>query len=92
MQTQAIRTTILMRPGLFRRLKLFSQEQRKPMSEIVDAGVSQVIEADDQLRLERLYKGLFTLAGTGKRGITDASSTIDEFLFGDNGAWKGRDE
>ncbi len=89
MQVQSIRTTIIMQPSLFKRLKLFSQERGKPVSEIVALGVRQVIEADDQLRLERMYKGLFALAGTGKQGITDASRTIDETLYGENGAWKG---
>ena len=80
-----------MRPALFRRLKLLSQEQGKPISEIVDLGVSQIIAASDESRLERMYKGLFNLAGMGKRGIRDASSLIDETLYGENGAWKGRD-
>ena len=91
MQAQTMRATIVIRSALYKRLKLFSQEQGKPMSEIVEIGVRQVIDADDENRLNYLYKGLFALAGTGKKGITDASSTINEMLYGEDGAWKGSD-
>ena len=91
MQVQPIRTTILMPPSLLKRLKLFAHDQRRPVSEIVAIAVRQVIETNDQSRLERMYKGLFALAGAGTKGVTDASSTIDETLYGADGAWKGVD-
>ena len=92
MQTPSVPTTILFRPGVFKRLKLLSQEQNKPISEIVNTAVRGALEIGDQPRLERMYKGLFTLVGTGKKGVSDASSTIDDVLFGEAGAWKGENE
>ncbi len=89
MQTPYIRTTILFRPSVFKRLKLLSEEQRKPVSEIVNGAVREVLATGDKPRLERMYQGLFALAGTGKHGVPDVSRTIDTLLYGETGAWKG---
>ena len=91
MQTELVRTTILLQPSLFRRLKLFAHDQGKPMTEVVERAIRTVIETEDQPRIQRMYDGLFRLAGTGKAGVRDASSTIDDDLYGEDGAWKGAD-
>lgn len=92
MHTQSVRTTILMQPGLFKRLKIYSAQRGRPVSEIIEKAVRQVIEQDEHERLNRMYDGLFELAGRGKSNITDASSSIDETLYGEQGAWKGDNE
>lgn len=43
-------------------------------------------------RLDRMYEELKKLEGIVKDPITDASSTIDEVLYGENGAWKGSND
>jgi metal-responsive CopG/Arc/MetJ family transcriptional regulator len=92
MLTVPVRTTILLQPSLLLRLKHFSKEQGRPMSEIVEQAVRHVIEQTDQRRLGRMYEGLFALAGKGKAGVRDASQSIDEELYGKTGAWKGSRE
>lgn len=92
MQTEMVRTTILLQPGLFRRLKLFAQDRGKPMTEVVEQAIREVIEAEEEPRVRQMYDGLFKLAGTGKAGIQDASRTIDDDLYGEDGAWKGVDD
>ncbi len=89
---QSIRTTILFRPSVFKRLKLLSQEQNKPISEIVNGAARGVLETGDKPRLERVYRGLFALAGTGKQGVSDASSTIDKLLYEETDSAKGDHE
>jgi hypothetical protein len=84
-----IRTTFTIRPGLFERLKRFSREQGKPMSEVVEEGISQVIEQHEQERIQKMYEGLSTLVGMSKAPIPDASQRIDEILYGEQGAWRG---
>jgi len=42
--------------------------------------------------LKRMYDDLAELEGVGDPGITDASTTIDETLYGEHGAWRGQDE
>lgn len=91
MQTELVKTTILLQPSLFRRLKFFAHEQGKPMTEVVERAIRAVIEADEAPRIQRMYDGLFKLAGTGKAGIRDASSAVDHTLYGDDRAGKGAD-
>ena len=40
-------------------------------------------------RLDRMYKVLKEMEGIGDPDITDASTTINETLYGENGAWRG---
>lgn len=48
--------------------------------------IPKMTEAD----LDRIYKGLNKMEGmAGQPSVTDASSTIDEVLYGENGAWRG---
>ena len=87
-----VRTTLMMPPALLERLKLFSRHQGKSMSEVVEEGVRHVLDEHEDDRLERTYQGLLALKGMIKEPITDASTTIDETLYGENGAWKGQRE
>ena len=84
-----IRTTLTMRPALFERLKQFARDQDTPMSHVVEKGISQLIEQHEQARLDKMYQGLFELSGMIKDPLVDASSTIDEVLYSENGTWRG---
>lgn len=80
----AARTTIIMRPSLLARLKLFAHRHNRTMSQVVEEGVSQVIDRAEQNNLDTLYKGLLSLSGIiDDPTLTDASSTIDEVLYGE---------
>ena len=46
----------------------------------------------DPNQISRIYEGLRELEGIGDKSVTDASDTIDEVLYGENGAWKGSDQ
>jgi hypothetical protein len=89
---QTIPTTIRLQPSLLERLKMFSREHNTTMTEVIESGIRQIIEQQEQTRIKRMYKGLFALKGVGKAGVTDASTTIDEELYGESGAWKGMSE
>lgn len=71
---------------------MFTRQHNMTMTEVIESGIRQIIEQQEQTRIDRMYKGLFALKGIGKQGITDASTTIDEDLYGDDGAWKGMSE
>jgi hypothetical protein len=49
-------------------------------------------ELSEAKRLHRMYDVLKELDGMGGRHITDASTTINEVLYGENGTWKGKSE
>lgn len=83
-------TTIRMQPSVLERLRFFAQERGRTMSEIMEEGVNHVLEQYESQRLDRLYEGLKQLDGIGDPSITDASTTIDEVLYGEQRAWKGK--
>lgn len=60
------------------------------MSRIVEDGIKTVIEKDQQAQLNQMYKTLRELDKAGGTGVTDASTTINETLYGKRGAWKGQ--
>ncbi len=43
----------------------------------------------NRLQLKKMYTVLDEMNGIGGKGIVDASTTIDEVLYGENGAWRG---
>lgn len=59
----------------------------KPM-----AVIGPVNSDADPDHISRIYEGLRELKGIGDNSVTNASETIDEVLYGENGAWKGSDQ
>jgi predicted transcriptional regulator len=86
---QTVRTTFTIRPSLLERLKIFTRETNRPMSTVVEEGISTVLKRYEEKRLTKMYQGLSELVGVSNVPITDASSNIDEILYGENGAWRG---
>jgi hypothetical protein len=86
------RATFTIQPGLLERLRLFAKEQNRPISAVVEEGIQKIIGEHEARRLDRMYEGLKKLEGAGDPSITDASTTIDEVLYGEHGAWKGTGE
>lgn len=42
--------------------------------------------------LDALYAAMRSVKGICKSNVKDASTTIDEVLYGENGAWRGSDK
>lgn len=87
-----IRTTVAFQPSLLQRLKIFAEKRGKTVTEIVEASTREYIEKQEQPQIDQLYQGLFELAGMCKEPVENASTSIDDLLYGDNGAWKGENE
>jgi Arc/MetJ-type ribon-helix-helix transcriptional regulator len=68
-----------------------AQEQQASVSSVIREALEQVLEAEEEERQKKMYAALERLRGIGKAGVTDASTTIDELLYGENGAWRGSD-
>ena len=58
------------------------------MAQLVEEKLDPILAEQEQARIKRMYSGLFTLEGIAKEPITDASTTIDEVLYGE-GSKKG---
>lgn len=59
------------------------------MAQLVEEKLAPILAQQEQARLKRMYTGLFTLEGISKAPITDASTTIDEVLYGEGVEKKG---
>lgn len=64
-------------------------EENRTISELLRHILDVALSQDDPLRVRRVYSGLWKIHGKGTPEMTDVSSTIDEILYGENGAWKG---
>lgn len=90
MQLRTVKTTITLSPIFLQRLKTVAQERRSSMSRVIEDEMSAVLREREGRKLSKMYAAIKKWQGTGSRGITDVSQTIDETLYGANGAWKGQ--
>lgn len=81
-----------MPPNLYQRLFIEAEQQGKTLSALVTHLIERAINAEEDSDIERLYEGLGQLKGIGSRDVTDASITINETLYGEQGAWRGHNE
>ena len=90
MQT-AVKTTMNFSPAFHIRLKMAAEQAGKPMAQLVEEKLAPVLDEQEQARLKRLYAGLFELEGMCKDPIIDASTTIDEVLYGAGSQQEGNE-
>ncbi len=81
MQT-SIRTTMNFTPAFHLRLKRVAERRGKPMGEIIEEKLLPLLTDEERSQLKRQYDGLLALKGMVKDVIPDASTTIDEVLYG----------
>ena len=89
MQYIQTRTSINLPRQMLEQAKIIAREQNISISQLIQQSLGQMLKSLETARIKQMYKGLFALKGMGKTHITDASLTIDEELYGENGAWKG---
>lgn len=82
MPQPVIKTTMSFSPGFHIRLKMAAEQAGKPMAQLVEEQLTPVLEEQDDIRLKQMYDALFALEGICKDPIADASTTIDEVLYG----------
>ena len=84
-----LRTTFYLSDDLHHRLRSISKQKKKPMSRYASELLERGLKQDEYPDLDRLYKAFEKMKGIAKEGVTDASTTIDEVLYGEEGAWRG---
>lgn len=89
LQPRTGKTTLSFTPSFRERLRMLSQEHHKSMSQFVEDELGRALQEKEETQLTQMYRTFRTMRGSGSPGITDASSTIDETLYGRNGVWKG---
>jgi len=68
-----------------------SKRKSKSVTELIRQALSKALVADEKVQIKRMYQALSKVEGIGQKGITDASTTINETLYGEHGAWKPRE-
>jgi hypothetical protein len=86
------RTTFILPTQLHQRLFLAAKEENKTVSDLVREVLAQFLTFQEQHRIKRMYEALEKVRGIGPREISDASTTIDETLYGEHGAWRPAQE
>jgi hypothetical protein len=81
-----IRTSIILPTPLYHRLTLAAQQERKSLSALIRDLLAKALAGQEKVQLKRTYAALEKLNGVGPKGITDASTTINETLYGEHGA------
>ena len=91
MQHSVVKTTMNFSPAFHIRLKMAAEQAGKPMAQLVEEKLAPVLNEQEAAKLKRMYDGLFELEGMCKDPITDASTTIDEVLYGAGSQQEGSD-
>jgi hypothetical protein len=87
-----IRTTLFLPPSLHQRLLLISKQQDKTFAEFARDLFTRFLDAEEQRSIERIYQAMDRINGVGRRDITDGSTSVNETLYGEKGAWRGSDQ
>ena len=89
MQSHTIKTTLTFTPGFLQQLKRIAHERRHSMSRLVEEELSAILREREGHRRQKMYTAIKKWQRTGAPGITDASQSIDDTLYGNEGAWQG---
>lgn len=87
-----LRTTLLLPEKLHQRITLRAKAENKKVAEVLRALLEKALETKEQAHLRHTYKALKKVQGICKENVTDASTTINQTLYGKDGAWKGQDD
>lgn len=79
-----MRTSITLPTTLHQRLLIAAQYQRQSVTDLIRTLLDQALATQEQKRTSRMYEDLAQLRGIGPKGVTDASTTINDTLYGDS--------
>jgi hypothetical protein len=86
-----IRTTLMLPVGLHQQLLITARQNNSSLSRLVRELISDTLKTLNKTKVKHTYRALNQLDGLGGEGTPDASTTVDDLLYGDDGAWKGKD-
>ena len=84
-----MRASFYIPEALHQRLIMASQRKKTNISDLARDLLDQGLKSVEDQQLDEMYRGLEQLEGFIKDPITDASTTIDEVLYGEHGSWRG---
>ena len=84
-----LRTSLYLPHSLHYRLQVVSETKKTSISNLIRTAVKKLLEKEERTKLDELYAAMEEAKGFCKDNVTDTSKTIDEILYGENGAWRG---
>ena len=86
------RTSIYFPDNLHAKLQMVSKRKKRSVSQLVTEAMNKALATEEDTNLEKLYSAMEQVKGICKDPITDASTTINEVLYGEKGAWRGSEK
>ena len=83
------RTSLYLPASLHQRLQMASKRQRKTLSQVAIELLDEGLSVDEDNKQDDVYRALKSIKGVVKDNDPHASSSIDETVYGDKGAWSG---
>jgi Arc/MetJ-type ribon-helix-helix transcriptional regulator len=87
-----LRTTVNLPDALHHHLYFLARGRQTTVSDVVRQLVEKALKEERAEHIRRSYEALNAIKGIIKGGREDISGHIDDILYGEQGAWKGRDE
>lgn len=87
-----IRTTINLPVQLHHELQFVAKGQNATLAHLVRRILEREMAQQKEQRMRMIYQSLQSVKGIGRNERTDVSTTINDLLYGPDGAWKGQDE
>jgi hypothetical protein len=87
-----IRTSLLLPEPVHQQVHITAKQEGKNFSEAVRDLITAALKVKQRSQAKRIYAVMRKMEGICTDPITDASATIDEVLYGEHGAWKGKSE
>jgi len=86
---QMVRASVILPLDTYQELSITAKQERKPTTALIREFIDYSLAARRKNKLAKMYQELKQLDGTAKSEVTDASTTINEVLYGEHGAWRG---
>ena len=83
-----IRTSITLPVDLLHRLRQTAHATNNTFSDLVRTLLEKGVVSQEKSTLAKTYAALDKVKGISAADVSDASMTINETLYGENGAWK----
>lgn len=87
-----MKTTISLSNPLHQRLVLAAKAEKKSFTAFTQELLDKALAIREQDHLDRMYGTLGKLRGIDKADSSDISSSVNDILYGEPGAYQGDDE
>ncbi len=87
-----IRASFYLPAPLIQRLQLIAKRKNLSASDFVRTMLDREVSREEQSELRDQYAAWEEVKGIIKDPVSDASTTIDTVLYGENSVWQGRGE